>query len=106
VAQKPVEEPRRDFSLKEGETISINLGGLKGRRERKEDSRSLPEQQKSDQDALFSIRPPPASGGAPFLPPPPRAKSVKEERRRSRQNLEQQKPEDLGFDDGEFGEFQ
>lgn len=103
-AKKPVDEPKRDFSLKEGETISINLGGLKGRRERKEESKS-PEQQKSEQDALFSIKPPPGSGGSPFLPPPPSAKSVKEERRRSRQNFEP-KPEDLGFDDGEFGEFQ
>jgi hypothetical protein len=105
-SQKAVEEPKRDFSLKEGETISINLGGLKGRRERKEESRSPPEQQKSDQDALFSIKPPPGSGGSSFLPPPPSAQSVKEERRRSRQNFEQPKPEDLGFDDGEFGEFQ
>lgn len=100
----PVEEVKRDFSLKEGETISINLGGLKGRRERREESKS-PAEQKSEQDALFSIKPPPGSGGSPFLPPPPSAKSVKEERRRSRQNFEP-KPEDLGFDDGEFGEFQ
>jgi hypothetical protein len=105
-SQKAVEEPKRDFSLKEGETISINLGGLKGRRERKGEGRSPPEQQKSDQAALFSIKPPPGSGGSSFLPPPPSAKSVKEERRRSRQTFEQQKPEDLGFDDGEFGEFQ
>jgi len=39
----------------------------------------------------------------PFLPPPPSAREVKEERRRSRQNFS---PQDLGFDDGEFGEFQ
>lgn len=112
-AKPQAEEPRRDFSLKEGETISINLGGLKGRRSRP-DADVLGEQN-SDQSALFSIKPPPGSGsnpsgggggGAmPFLPPPPSAKSIKEERRRSRQNFEQ-KPEDLGFDDGEFGEFQ
>ena len=48
------EEPKRDFSLKEGETISINLGGLKGRRARPESS-SSPAGQKSDQDALFKI---------------------------------------------------
>ncbi|KAF2829248.1 adaptin ear-binding coat-associated protein 1 NECAP-1 [Ophiobolus disseminans] len=105
-AAKEVEEPKRDFSLKAGETISINLGGLKGRRSRPEGEKS-PAEQKSEQDALFSIKPPPGSGGG-FLPPPPSAKSVKEERRRSRQSFEppKQTAEDLGFDDGEFGEFQ
>jgi hypothetical protein len=98
------DEVKRDFSLKEGETISINLGGLKGRRQRTEAEKS-PNEQKTEQEALFSIAPPPGSGGASFLPPPPSAKSVKEERRRSRQNFEPT-PEDLGFDDGEFGEFQ
>ncbi|KAF2750330.1 adaptin ear-binding coat-associated protein 1 NECAP-1 [Sporormia fimetaria CBS 119925] len=109
-SEKAVEEPKRDFSLKEGETISINLGGLKGRRSRGESGAnagsSAGTAQKSDQDALFSIKPPPGSGaGGGFLPPPPSAKSVKEERRRSRQTFEQT-PQDLGFDDGEFGEFQ
>lgn len=111
-SQPEVEEPKRDFSLKEGETISINLGGLKGRRSRSHEGadKSSQEQQKSEQDALFSIKPPPGSGSGGFLPPPPSAKSVKEERRRSRQTFEQSPPkqtaEDLGFDDGEFGEFQ
>jgi len=105
-AKKQVEDPKRDFSLKEGETISINLGGLKSRRSRPEGERS-PDEQKSEQDALFSIKPPPGSSGG-FLPPPPSAKSVKEERRRSRQSFEppKQTAEELGFDDGEFGEFQ
>lgn len=111
-AKQGLEEPKRDFSLKEGETISINLGGLKGRRSRSnEGEKSDPEQRKSEQDALFSIKPPPGSAAAAgFLPPPPSAKSVKEERRRSRQmfepSLPKQTAEDLGFDDGEFGEFQ
>lgn len=106
-SKQSIEEPKRDFSLKEGETISINLGGLKGRRARPEGDKS-PGQQKSEQEALFSIAPPPGSG-AGFLPAPPSAQSVKEERRRSRQSFEPQKiqtAEDLGFDDGEFGEFQ
>jgi hypothetical protein len=119
-AQTPVaDEPKRDFSLKAGETISINLGGLKGRRSRSHEGGEKSEggDRQSDQDALFSIKPPPGSGGGAggpgFLPPPPSAKSVKEERRRSRQNFEaasfpppKQTAEDLGFDDGEFGEFQ
>ncbi|KAG9194709.1 adaptin ear-binding coat-associated protein 1 NECAP-1 [Alternaria panax] len=117
-AQAPVaEEPKRDFSLKAGETISINLGGLKGRRSRSHEGGEKSEEGdgKSEQDALFSIKPPPGSGGGGpgFLPPPPSAKSVKEERRRSRQNFDaasfqppKQTAEDLGFDDGEFGEFQ
>ncbi|KAF2121420.1 adaptin ear-binding coat-associated protein 2 [Lophiotrema nucula] len=106
------EEPKRDFSLKEGETIAINFGGLKGRRSRPDSisPNPSPAGEKSEQEALFSIKPPPGSGsspggGMPFLPPPPSAKSVKEERRRSRQTFEQT-PQDLGFDDGEFGEFQ
>jgi len=110
-AKQGLEEPRRDFSLKEGETISINLGGLKGRRSRSHESEKAgPAQGKSEQDALFSIKPPPGSAAPGFLPPPPSAKSVKEERRRSRQMFESSPPkqtaEDLGFDDGEFGEFQ
>lgn len=109
-AKKEADEPKRDFSLKEGETISINLGGLKGRRARPEGPAGdkSPGRQKSEHEALFSIAPPPGSGGG-FLPAPPSAKSVKEERRRSRQSFEpakHQTAEDLGFDDGEFGEFQ
>lgn len=110
-SQPVVEEPKRDFSLKEGETISINLGGLKGRRNKEGGNPATTSGQASEQDALFSIKPPPGPGGSSpgsgssFLPPPPSAKSVKEERRRSRQNFEAT-PQDLGFDDGEFGEFQ
>jgi hypothetical protein len=84
----------RDFSLKEGEKIHIQVGG-KGTRKSGET-----EGKKEDGAALFSIVPPPAPGSnasSPgfVLPPPPfvdvtHGKSAQE----------------LGFDDGEFGEFQ
>lgn len=101
-------EEKRDFSLKEGEMITVNIGG-RGRRGRSAEDGGG--RDGKEEAALYSIRPPPGSGnastgsgaGMPFLPPPPSAREVKEERRRSRQNFS---PQDLGFDDGEFGEFQ
>ncbi|OJD35521.1 adaptin ear-binding coat-associated protein 1 [Diplodia corticola] len=114
-------EEKKDFSLKEGETITVNIGG-RGRRNRSSPTGESPsgEENKDAQAALFSIKPPPASssgggGPVPFLPPPPSASSVKAERRRSRPLPPQgatppaekkPSPKDLGFDDGEFGEFQ
>lgn len=98
-----VEEPKRDFSLKEGQTIHIDLGG-KGRRSRPADSSPAPAG--SEHAALFSIKPPPASGstgGMPILAPPPSASDVKAKRSPSPSKAQAQ---DLGFDDGEFGEFQ
>ncbi|KAI9724019.1 MAG: hypothetical protein M1812_000737 [Candelaria pacifica] len=106
VAEKAME--KKDFSLKEGETITVNIGG-KARRQR-DDGPTL--SASSQANALFSIAPPPSGskGGTamPLLPPPPSAQSVKAERRRSRQNLapEPGSNADLGFNDGEFGEFQ
>ncbi|KAI9836597.1 MAG: hypothetical protein M1819_001229 [Sarea resinae] len=103
---------KKDFSLKEGETITVNIGG-RGRRQREE--RKSPPSYGSEENALFSIAPPPSGAGvAPLLPPPPSAASVKQERRRSRQTFtpesfappETKSTTDLGFDDGEFGEFQ
>ncbi|KAH6676627.1 hypothetical protein B0J14DRAFT_358082 [Halenospora varia] len=91
-------EVKRDFSLKEGETITVNIGG-KGRR-------SLPRTEESSSSGGlggFSLPPPP--GGSSFLPPPPSSSEAKAQKRLSR-NMETPKPEDLGFDDGEFGEFQ
>jgi hypothetical protein len=85
----------RDFSLKEGEKIHIQVGG-KGRREE-----AKREAGQDDGQALFSIAPPPTAGNASSsssgfsLPPPP---SVTSTTGKSAQ--------ELGFDDGEFGEFQ
>jgi len=90
---------KKDFSLKEGETITVNIGG-RGRR-------NQPKAEQSSGDlGAFSLPPPP--GGSSFLPPPPSAQEVKAQKRLS-QNIELPKQgsiEDLGFDDGEFGEFQ
>lgn len=101
-------EVKKDFSLKDGETIHVDIG-LRGRR-RKEPERARDEGKENK--ALFSIAPPPpvdkgdSDGGAlPFLPPPASAPSVKAEKRRSRTNLAPPSA-DTGFDDGEFGEFQ
>ena len=91
-------EVKKDFSLKEGETIHVEIGG-KGRRQgaNTEENASRP-----------NIAPPSASseGGLPFLPPPPSAAAVKERRRSQEIRPVDPTAADLGFDDGEFGEFQ
>ncbi|ROT41800.1 DUF1681-domain-containing protein [Sodiomyces alkalinus F11] len=103
------EEPKRDYSLKEGETITVNLGGRFGRR------RPPPAQQSDtpsdNQDvSSFSLPPPPSSaqnfnttGTNPLLPPPPPSgASAVRSQQRDRKRLSAQ---DLGFDDGQFNEF-
>jgi adaptin ear-binding coat-associated protein 1/2 len=95
-AREKVEE-KKDFSLKEGQTITVNFGGKKGRRS---EGRSG-----GDGGGSFALGPPPAGG---LLPPPPSAQEVKAQKRLS-QTFSPPAPgsiEDLGFDDGEFGEFQ
>lgn len=79
----------RDFSLKEGEKIHIQVGG-KGKREGN-DVGKKPE--RDDGNALFSIAPPPSSASCGFSAPPVDATQGKS-------------AQELGFDDGEFGEFQ
>lgn len=107
---KAVIMEKRDFSLKEGETIHVDIG-RNGRRKKDGGLAGRVE----DERALFSIPPPPYSskgatgGGIPFILPPPSAQDIKAERRRSRQPelaVEIRSVSDLGFDDGEFGEFQ
>lgn len=79
----------RDFSLKEGEKIHIQVGG-KGKREGGLEKKT----ERDDGQALFSIAPPPASASGGF-PPPPAADAT-----------QGKSAQELGFDDGEFGEFQ
>lgn len=96
--EKEKVEEKRDFSLKEGQTITVNIGGRKGRRS---EGRSGENSGSGD----FALGPPPGGG---LLPPPPSAQEVKAQKRLS-QTFSPPAPgsiEDLGFDDGEFGEFQ
>ncbi|RKU45891.1 hypothetical protein DL546_008369 [Coniochaeta pulveracea] len=96
-AVKKEEETKKDYSLKEGETITVSFGGSKfGRRER---PRAQPEE-KGDEAPTnlnsFALPPPPGSSvskGGGIAPPPPSARG---------QNTS---AEALGFDDGQFGEF-
>ncbi|KAF1810397.1 DUF1681-domain-containing protein [Eremomyces bilateralis CBS 781.70] len=93
-------EEKKDFSLKEGETITINLGN-KTRTSSGQGFGSADAVQ--EQRALFSLAPPPTGGvntgtqrsswGPSSFPSPPKAPDKKE-------------AEEFGFDDGEFGEFQ
>ncbi|EGX88159.1 adaptin ear-binding coat-associated protein 2 [Cordyceps militaris CM01] len=102
--------PAKDYSLKEGETITINIGGKFGRR------RQQQQEQEGKSLQSFALPPPPppssssrpeagggssslggGSGGAGFaLPPPPSAQDVKSKRKSLME---------MGFDDGQFGEF-
>lgn len=91
------EEVKRDFSLKKGEKIHVQVGG-KGKRSAGTEAG----RQGEDGQALFSIAPPPPPAGGkqsedfPSIAPPPQSGSAKNGKT----------AQELGFDDGEFGEFQ
>ncbi|KAK5991379.1 NECAP-like protein [Cladobotryum mycophilum] len=103
-ADKEKKTEAKDYSLKEGETITVNLGGSsKFGRRRPQQSETSSASGSVDLQS-FALAPPPGaasassgSAGASFaLPPPPSASDVKQKRRSLR---------DMGFDDGKFGEF-
>lgn len=97
----------RDFSLKEGQTITVNLGGKTGKGRRSLGASSSSGSSDAPSSGGFSL-PPPPSGQASFLPPPPSAQEVKAQKRLSQTQATPAPGSigDLGFDDGEFGEFQ
>jgi hypothetical protein len=105
-AKQDIEAEKKDFSLKEGETITVNFKGM-GRRQKNTVENASSKEQK-DRPSFVSV---PSSDKVPFLPPPPSAVGSK---RRSRelstappvQNNQGPTAQELGFDDGEFGEFQ
>ncbi|KKA27108.1 hypothetical protein TD95_001127 [Thielaviopsis punctulata] len=96
-------EKKRDYSLKAGETITINLGGKMGKRTVRAVNGGQTTTASSGGLSGFSLPPPPgpalssSSSSSSFLPPPPSASHVRER--------EKQAAKDLGFDDGEFDEF-
>ena len=110
------EKEKRDWSLKEGETIRVDVGGRRGRREGG-DSGAVTGAGVDAKGPLFAIKPPPSSGSSsgvggaiPMLAPPPSAGEARAERRRSRELAVPAPTKSdaaaAGFDDGEFGEFQ
>ncbi|KAI0458739.1 DUF1681-domain-containing protein [Xylaria acuta] len=86
---------KRDLSLKEGETITVNLPARFGRRKPQ-----TGEEASGASLSSFSLSPPPStsSKGGGILPPPPPAPSTSSRAKRL-------SAANLGFDDGKFGEF-
>jgi len=88
------QEVKRDYSLKEGETITVNLPSRAGRA----------------RDTGDETRQGGGEGVLPLLPPPPSAADVRKDMDDafggSAAPLKTPTAEELGFDDGEFGEFQ
>lgn len=85
----------RDLSLKEGETITVNLGRSKFKR----GAARKAEEPKGDLSG-FPLPPPPGGstgGGSGLIPPPPPGGP--------RGKTHEKSAQELGFDDGEFGEF-
>jgi hypothetical protein len=84
------EQEKRDLSLKEGETITVNLAGTRfGRRAGRSGSQGERKEGEGGGGGLASFSMPPR--------PPPSAREVRAQKRLSAQQL--------GFDDGQFGEF-
>lgn len=86
---------KRDLSLKEGETITVNLPARFGRRKTQTEG-----EPSGSSLSSFSLPPPPSattSKAGGILPPPPGPSTSSRAKRLS--------AADLGFDDGKFGEF-
>lgn len=99
----PEAETPKDYSLKEGQTITVNIAG-RGK---------TAAQHQAARSSFSSSSDDAAAAPVPFLPPPPSAADVKAGLNSGSPNYNTTpvtKPgpsaKDLGFDDGEFGEFQ
>ncbi len=122
----PVDE-KRDYSLKEGETITVNFGSSKFRRSRPQGSStdgSDTAAESAGSLSSFSLPPPPSSGSrgfslppppsgstsraSPLIPPPPSASSTPRPRESASggsSRPQRKSAAELGFDDGQNGEF-
>jgi len=130
-------EGKRDWSLKAGQTIHVDVGRRRGGASASASAVSAggggnptagaaagtaagagqkgrsfnwiaPPSAGREGEGFGVLPSPPAGatgGGMGFLPPPPSAKDVREENRRA-EEAKRAEMRDLGFDDGEFGEFQ
>lgn len=91
---------KRDLSLKEGETITVNLPGRFSRRKAAETDAAGGLSSGGGMSG-FSLPPPPSASavksGGGLLPPPPSAQSMRD--------AKQKAAAQMGFDDGKFGEF-
>ncbi|KAI0971393.1 hypothetical protein F4678DRAFT_82927 [Xylaria arbuscula] len=94
-AERKDSSEKRDLSLKDGETITVNLPARFGRRRVQAE-----EEAAAAGPSSFSLPPPPSATtpkGGGILPPPPAPSTSSRAKRLSAANL--------GFDDGKFGEF-
>ncbi|KAL1954371.1 hypothetical protein VTO42DRAFT_1237 [Malbranchea cinnamomea] len=118
--QPPPEPPAkpRDFSLKPGQTITVNIGGRKPAASSSDDAKGTPSTIEDEKKALFSIPPPPgptvskaseenSTSSFPLIPPPQSAREARGDRRRKppERSVEETSP-NRNEDDEEFGEFQ
>ncbi|KAI9299340.1 hypothetical protein BJ944DRAFT_54007, partial [Cunninghamella echinulata] len=71
-AKEPDNTPKKDYSLKEGQTISINIGNV--------GKRSRPRPAENSNNNQFS-----SNGGIPLLAPPPSANQVKQQQQQQQQ---------------------
>ena len=88
---------RQDFSLKEGQKIKVRMGS---RGDRPSETERAKKDGISDGEALFSIAPPPPAAARADI-----QQKAQHDLART-DEAERKSAQDLGFDDGEFGEFQ
>ena len=103
-------EKKKEWGLKEGEMLHVDIGG-RGVKRWEGDEKGAGDSggsAKGEDRGRGWIEPPSGGGiggGFGLLPPPPPPATSRGERRRSAE-VSAKKLEEMGFDDGEFGEFQ